>query len=120
MAKTVVNLVNLVIVRRCNCGRAWAAKIAAGPLSFVLEGGRYLNKRNGKSMGRRVGVCVVMSTTLTDFGPNAESKVMQQSSDVVEAKRSIWSVFAITCGALASVAWTGFLACATGKIFGLW
>jgi hypothetical protein len=64
-------------------------------------------------MGRRVGVCVVMSTTLTDFGPNAESKVMQQSSDVVEA-------FAITCGALASVAWTGFLVCATGKIFGLW
>jgi hypothetical protein len=60
-----------------------------------------------------------MSTTFSDNHPNAESKIMRQSG-VVEANYPNWSLLAIIVGALASLAWTGFLAWAVGKIFDLW
>jgi|ERR1700674_2991579 hypothetical protein len=70
------------------------------------------------------GVRVAMSTTFSDIHPNAEPKIVQQSAvatDVVEANHPIWSVLGIMFGALASLAWTGFLVWAVGKIIlGLW
>jgi hypothetical protein len=65
------------------------------------------------------GVRVGMSTTFPVVDPNAEAKIMRQSavtSDVVEASYPVWSVLAIIFGALASLAWVGFLVWAVGKI----
>jgi hypothetical protein len=65
-----------------------------------------------------------MSTTFSDIHPNAESKIVQRSavaSDVVETNYRIWPVLGIMFGALASLAWTGFLVWAVGRmILGLW
>jgi hypothetical protein len=74
-------------------------------------------------MGRRVGVRIVVSTTFSDADSNAGSNIIGQTveaSDAVKPNRSSnWPKFVIiTAGLLITLAWTGFLAWAFGKILG--
>ena len=70
---------------------------------------------------RRVAVCVAMSTTLTDTDPSEQ--IIQgaaEASVAVKAKRDpIWPILVISLGLLASLAWSGFLAWAVGRVIGV-
>jgi hypothetical protein len=109
------------------CGWACAAQACiAGALldSSRKEGNIGVGRTASPGGAALCGVRVAMSTTFSDIHPNAESKIVQQpavASDVVEANYPIWSVLGIMFGALGSLAWTGFLVWAVGKIIlGLW
>jgi hypothetical protein len=63
-----------------------------------------------------------VSTTITDADANVGSKVIQKSAETstpAKARRAIWPILIIITASLTSLVWTGFLAWAGGRIFGV-
>ena len=72
-----------------------------------------------RAVRRRVNA---VSTAITDSDANVGSKVIQKSAEAstpVKARRAIWPILIIITASLASLVWTGFLAWAGGRIFGV-